>query len=51
MEIVYLALQDCAFKTMILQEKRRLWKLCYWVDLSRYRSPECSGVENFQIGP
>ena len=51
MEIVYLALQLCAFKTMIFQEKSRLWKCRCWVDLGSYRSPECSGVKHFQIGP
>ena len=52
MKIVYSALLDLwAFKTMILQEKNRLWKLCSWVDLGRYLSPECSGVEIIQIGP
>ena len=50
MKIVYYALDLCAFKTMILQEKNWLWKLCSWVDLGRYLSPECIGVENFQIG-
>ena len=51
MKIVGQAIELLAFKTMILQEKNRLWKSCCWVDLGRYLSPECSGVENFQIGP